>query len=71
MTETVLVKSIYLKATPEKVWAYLTEPEHLAKWFHKPTTRLVDGDYEMIGAESGERFMWGTVLLADPFSRLE
>ena len=30
MTDTVLQKSIYLKATPAQVWAYLTDPDKLA-----------------------------------------
>lgn len=71
MTETVLRKSIYLKATPAQVWAYLTDPDKLAIWFHKPQTALVEGDYEMFGVDSGDRLMWGEVLVAEPFSRLE
>lgn len=71
MTHPVLQKQIYLKATPQHVWAYLTDPEKLAIWFHKPTTALVEGDYEMFGTESGDRLMWGTVLVAEPFERLE
>jgi len=71
MTDTILQKSIYLKATPAQVWAYLTEPAKLAIWFHKPNTTLVEGEYEMFGTESGDRLMWGEVLLAEPFSRLE
>jgi len=71
MTNTLLQKSIYLKATPAQVWAYLTEPAKLAIWFHKPKTALVEGEYEMFGAESGDKLMWGEVLLAEPFSRLE
>lgn len=70
MTETILRKSIFLKATPAQVWAYLTEPEKLAIWFHKPTAPLTGGDYEMFGVESGDRLMWGEVLVAEPFSRL-
>jgi uncharacterized protein YndB with AHSA1/START domain len=71
MTNTVLKKSIFLKATPAQVWAYLTEPEKLAVWFHKPTSPLMEGDYEMFGVESGDRLMWGTVLLAEPYTKLE
>ena len=71
MTDTILRKSIYLKATPAQVWAYLTDPDKLAIWFHKPKTALVEGDYEMFGAESGDKLMWGKVLVAEPFSRLE
>ncbi|MGJ8570020.1 MAG: SRPBCC family protein [Hoeflea sp.] len=71
MTDTILQKSIYLKATPAQVWAYLTDPDKLAIWFHKPETALVEGDYEMFGVESGDKLMWGKVLVAEPFSRLE
>ena len=71
MTATVLRKSIYLKASPADVWAYLTDPDKLAIWFHKPETTLVEGDYEMFGTESGDKLMWGKVLVAKPFTRLE
>jgi len=71
MTETILRKSIYLKATPSQVWAYLTEPDKLAIWFHKPNSALVEGDYEMFGTKSGDKLMWGKVLVAEPYSRLE
>ncbi|MEM9433921.1 MAG: SRPBCC domain-containing protein [Pseudomonadota bacterium] len=70
MTETILEKSIYLKATPAQVWAYLTQPEKLAIWFHKPSEPLSTGAYEMFGVESGKRLMWGNILVAEPFSRL-
>ena len=71
MTDAILQKTIYLKATPAQVWAYLTEPAKLAVWFHKPKSALVEGEFEMFGAESGDNLMWGEVLIAEPFSRLE
>jgi uncharacterized protein YndB with AHSA1/START domain len=71
MTDTVLRKSIHLKATPAQVWAYLTDPQKLAIWFHKPKATLAEGDYTMYGAESGDKLMWGKVLVAEPYSRLE
>ena len=71
MTDTILQKSIYLKASPAQVWAYLTDPAKLAIWFHKPDAPLVEGSYEMFGTDSGEKLMWGTVLVAEPYSRLE
>ncbi len=71
MTETALTKTIYLKAAPAKVWEYLTDPDKLAIWFHKPTAPLVEGKYEMFGTESGDKLMWGEVLVAEPFKRLE
>ena len=71
MTETTLMKTIYLKASPAKVWDYLTDPDKLAIWFHKPQSPLVEGEYEMFGTESGQKLMWGDVLVAEPFKRLE
>ena len=71
MTDSVIQKSIYLKATPDRVWAYLTDPDKLAIWFHKPEKALVEGDYAMYGTESGDKLMWGEVLTADPFNALE
>lgn len=71
MTATTLHKSIVLRATPAQVWAYLTDPDKLALWFHKPATALTAGPYEMFGTESGDRLMWGDVTVAEPFSRLE
>lgn len=71
MTDPVLRKTIYLKAPAPKVWAYLTEPEKLAIWFHKPPSALVEGPYEMFGVQSGDKLMWGEVLVANPYSRLE
>lgn len=67
---TTLQKTIYLKADKEKVWAYLTDPEKLAIWFHKPAKPLAAGDYEMFGVESGDRLMWGDVLISEPFDKL-
>ncbi len=71
MTEATIRKTILLRASPKQVWAYLTDPDKLAIWFHRPNAPLLDGAYEMIGAESGERFMWGDVQVAKPFTRLE
>lgn len=71
MSDTNIQKSIHLKATPAQVWAYLTDPGKLARWFHKPETALVEGEYAMYGTESGDKLMWGEVLVAEPFSRLE
>ena len=72
MTDTTIRKSIYLNATKEQVWAYLTDPEKLAIWFHKPPQTLTEGsDYEMFGVDSGDKLMWGEVLAARPHDHLE
>ena len=70
MSPTTLQKTIYLRATPEKVWSYLTDPDKLAIWFHKPPSALTEGPYEMYGSESGDKLMWGDVTVCEPFKRL-
>lgn len=66
-----LQKTIFLKADKPTVWGYLTEPDKLALWFHKPTKPLTSGEaYEMSGTETGKKLMWGDVLEADPHDRL-
>lgn len=65
MTDTILRKSIYLNASPDQVWDYLTDPDKLGIWFHKPTSALTEGTaLEMYGAESGDKLMWGMVNVA-------
>ncbi len=62
MTESVLQKTIFLRAEPETVWAYLTEPDRLAEWFHKPQRPLAKGQkLEMYGTTSGDLLIWGDV----------
>ena len=69
---TTLNKSIYLKASKAQVWDYLTDPDKLAIWFHKPTAPLVEGkDYAMHGVQSGDKLMWGKVVRAQPHDLLE
>jgi uncharacterized protein YndB with AHSA1/START domain len=71
MTNT-LNKSIYLKASKADVWAFLTDPDKLAMWFHKPKTALAQGDaYAMYGATSGDKLMWGDIITATPHDYLE
>ena len=72
MSDTDLQKTIFLKASKEEVWAYLTQPEHLEKWFHRPQVPLEQGQpLEMFGTSSGEKLIWGEVLRADPHDYLE
>lgn len=71
MSQLELRKSIFLKAAPEHVWSYLTDPDKLAIWFHKPENSLAIGAYEMFGTESGDKLMWGEVQIFEPYERLE
>ncbi|WP_170332815.1 SRPBCC family protein [Ruegeria arenilitoris] len=72
MTQAVLQKSIFLRATPETVWDYLTKPERLAEWFHKPERPLATGQkLEMYGTTSGDLLIRGEVREARPPEYLE
>ena len=72
MTDAVLKKSIFLRAEPETVWAYLTDPDRLAEWFHKPKHPLTAGQkLEMFGTTSGDLLIWGEVRVANPPKYLE
>ncbi|WP_299146032.1 SRPBCC domain-containing protein [uncultured Tateyamaria sp.] len=72
MTETVLRKTIFLKAPREQVWAYLTQPEHLAKWFHAPKAPLAEGaPLALFGTKSGDLLIWGKVVTARAPEHLE
>ena len=70
MTPSVLEKSIFLRAEPKAVWAFLTEPDKLAQWFHRPAAPLTqDQPYEM--CSEGGTPMTGRVIAATPYERLE
>lgn len=70
-----IVKTIYLKATPETVWSYLTEPDRLARWFHESDTALdtVGKEYKFLRdnpSDKGPVICWGEVLEVDKHNRL-
>lgn len=72
MTHAILQKTIFLRADPETVWDYLTEPDRLAEWFHKPKLPLTAGqEFEMFGTTSGDLLIWGEVRVARPPEYLE
>lgn len=67
-----LVKTIFLKATPESVWAYLTEADKLGEWFHKAKETLTEGNEYALLSDSDDNcsVCWGKVLEAKPHSKL-
>lgn len=70
MTPNVLEKTIYLRAGPAEVWAFLTEPGKLEQWFHRPEAALRAGEAYKMCSDSGITIS-GRVVAAEPFSRLE
>ncbi len=64
MSEQVLVKTIILKASREKVFAYLTKADLLAKWFMPGEADWQEGKpFALLSSERpGEKMCWGEVL---------
>ncbi|QXT40721.1 SRPBCC family protein [Gymnodinialimonas ceratoperidinii] len=61
MTSHTIEKSLILAAAPANVWAFLTDPDKLAIWFHRPDNALTSpGPFSMPG-EDGEPLVWGEV----------
>jgi len=54
-------KTLIIGAPPATVWAFLTQADELARWFHRPKSDLSEGqDFEMPG-EDGNPLVWGHV----------
>ena len=74
MSDAVMIKTIYLKASPEKVWRHQTEIDLLARWFHETDRDLTAGasfQYLSFDLDKDDRkLMWGDVLESDPQHRL-
>lgn len=73
MSTTTINKSIFLKASRETVWAYLTEKDKLAEWFHPATADLVEGKpYALLdnATDPDSKLCWGEVLSAKKPSSL-
>jgi len=65
VTEVRLVKTIIIRASRERVWAYLTEPDLLARWFHEGVDILRAGAPYALNRENpvtdDTRMLWGEV----------
>lgn len=66
MTNTTISKTIFLNASRDTVWSFLTEAEKLALWFHPARSDLVEGeDYALLGkSDDGaeQELCWGKVI---------
>ena len=69
-----IVKTIFLKATPDHVWRFLTEADRLAEWFHRGESDLKEGGEWIMVTNSqgkeGERMLTGRVIEAKAPERL-
>lgn len=69
-----ITKTVFFKASRDTVWAFLTEKDRLAEWFHPAKADLAEGeDYVLIGNSAAGDIVkqcWGTVELWEPPSKL-
>ncbi len=74
MTNTIITKSIFLEASRETVWEFLTLKDKLALWFHPAENDLTENkEYALIKQEKDgtiTKQCWGTVLEMEKPSRL-
>lgn len=74
MSPDFIAKSILMKAPVERVWAFLTEPDLMARWFH-PTNRALTstGPYHFFKnvQETEKPYCWGEVTAVEEGRRLE
>jgi len=74
MNKSTITKSAFFSATRETVWAFLTETEKLALWFHPAESDLAEHqEYVLIQKRedgTAEKQCWGKVLEMNKPSRL-
>ncbi len=73
MNTTTIHKSIFLAASRETVWSYLTEKDKLGEWFHPADENLREGQpYALLedATDQQSKICWGDVLKADAPSEL-
>lgn len=67
MSTTTINKSIFLAASREAVWQYLTDKDKLGEWFHPAAENLVEGKPYLLLADANDsdsKMCWGDVLTA-------
>jgi uncharacterized protein YndB with AHSA1/START domain len=66
MSNNALKKSVFVKASRDKVWPYLVDKDKLGEWYHPAENDLTDGEaYVLLGKnDKGEpqKQVWGEVL---------
>ena len=74
MTEVKTVKTVFLRAPRERVWAFLTQPELLERWFHIAESPMQEGKpYALLASNpktDDPRMVWGDVLVAEEPTKL-
>jgi len=73
MSTTTINKSIFLAASRETVWEYLTDKDKLGQWFHPAAQNLTEGKpYQLLkdAADADSKICWGDVVTAKKPSSL-
>lgn len=74
MTTTTITKTVFFAAPRETVWAFITQKDKLALWFHPADADLAEGkDYALIrpnDAGGVDKQCWGHVNLMDAPQKL-
>lgn len=73
MSVTTIQKSIFIKASRETVWSYITEASKLGEWFHPASADLeLDKPYALLGNANDpeSKIAWGEVLTFDKHTKL-
>ncbi len=70
MSTGTIEKTIHIAAPREKVWQYLTAPDQLAKWFHRPDQELSDAQPFDMKGNDGTTLCNGVVDEMSPYDRL-
>ncbi len=69
MTNNTIIKTIFINASPDTVWDYLTDKDKLATWFHPAEANLETGKPFSLVSKSdegtSEKICWGNVLKMD------
>lgn len=75
MSNETINKSIFLPASREVVWSFLTKKDKLKIWFHPAEADLAEKEgYALISIDKDgtvDKLCWGTVLEMDPPSRMK
>lgn len=74
MSTSTINKSIFLAASREIVWDYLTDKDKLGEWFHPAADNLTEGKpYALLKdrADRDSKVCWGDVLSAEKPSSLK
>jgi len=74
MSETSIVKTVFIDAPREAVWEYLTDKDKLGEWYHHAEANLADGEtytlYRIDDEGQNDSMISGRVLEINPPSKL-